>query len=174
MTNLSDIIERLEKAEAGSRELDALIWCHFAAVKYQSCNEPYGGGPLTQVVFTIPPKRARMVTGKGHGSNPMYQHAEPVTTSVDAAISLAEKVLPGWAWKLGTCCVSDDAWVTPDFNSPVHGERLKREFPNLVAGSVFDTGVDIDLRPSGRPAIALCIAILTALKAKAQQQEGGE
>lgn len=163
---LDSIIERLEKAEGGDREIDALIWCHFAGVKYSGHNEPYGGGPLTQVSFTVPPKRARMVTGKGHGSNPLYQHAEPVTASVDAAISLAEKVLPGWAWKVGTCCVSDDAWVTPDFNSPIHGERLRKESPAIKAGSLFDTGIDIDLRPSGRPAIALCIAVLTALKAK--------
>jgi hypothetical protein len=106
--------------------------------------------------LTNPPLR----DGLRFGNVPSY------TSSVDAAIDFVEGVLPGWAWKVGTCCVSDDAWVTPDFNSPIHGERLKREFPNLKAGSIFDTGVDIDLRPSGRPAIALCIAVLTALKAK--------
>ena len=164
MTNLSDIIERLEKAEAGSRELDC--WIGYIAdlreddMSWRDKIDRYG------INHAITSAESR--TNVWSTVLPRY------TTSVDAAISLAEKVLPGWAWKLGTCCVSDDAWVTPDFNSPVHGERLKREFPNLVAGSVFDAGVDIDLRPSGRPAIALCIAILTALKAKAQQQEGGE
>ena len=162
MTNLSDIIERLEKAEAGSHKLDEAIALSVVGMTKKNRLAEF---PSHDPVWEFTDGRT---SGSSHAIVPRY------TTSVDAAISLAGKVLPGWAWKLGTCCVSDDAWVTPDFNSPVHGERLKREFPNLVAGSVFDAGVDIDLRPSGRPAIALCIAILTALKAKAQQQEGGE
>jgi hypothetical protein len=98
------------------------------------------------------------------------------TSSIDAAVALAERVLPGWAWKIGTCCVSDDAWVCPDYNSPEHGERLRREFPlpseryeiENVRGAKeltwgpFDTGFDIDRRPPGNVALALCQAILEA------------
>lgn len=144
---LDSIIERLEKAEGGDRELDT---------------------DIANLLTPRAPEEKRIQEG-GLVSTKwgMFRLEAPTfTSSVDEAIALAEKVLPGWAWKVGTCCVSDDAWVTPDFNSPIHGERLKREFPDLKAGSVFDTGVDIDLRPSGRPAIALCIAVLTALKAK--------
>lgn len=36
--------------------------------------------------------------------------------------------LPGWLWRVMSCSVSDDARVTPDFNDPVHGERLRAEF----------------------------------------------
>jgi hypothetical protein len=107
------------------------------------------------------------------------------TGSIDAAVALCERVLPGWAWKVGTCCVSDDAWVCPDHNSPEHGERLKREFPLPVErypetnarGSTsltwgpYDEGFDIDRRPPGNVALALCQAILEAKLYIAEQAE---
>lgn len=69
--------------------------------------------------------------------------------------------------RLATCSVSDDAWLIPDFNCPVHGERLMREFGQVEGDpSVYwQERTDIDLRPSGKPAIAMCISILTALEA---------
>lgn len=107
---------------------------------------------------TNPPLRDGLVAGLV----PKY------TASVEAVISLIETKLPGWTWKVGTCCVSDDAWIAPDFNCPVHGARLKLElgYEAIARGSIWDSGADIDLRPSGRPAIALCIAFFTVLAAK--------
>ena len=94
-----------------------------------------------------------------------YNSVPRLTSSMEATIALINQVLPGWMWKVGTCCVSDDAWLSPDFNCPIHGERLKAElgYDRIKAGDPLDTGVDIDLRPPGRPAIALCIALLEAL-----------
>jgi hypothetical protein len=86
-----------------------------------------------------------------------------------AVIALIETVLPGWAWKIGTCSVSDDAWLVPDFNCPVHGERLRAEFDypdNVPAGSIWDSGVDIDRRPAGNTALALLEALLAAWEQK--------
>ena len=79
------------------------------------------------------------------------------TASVDASLALVERVLPGWGWRGGTCCVSDDCFIFPDFNSPIHGERLKREFPQLVDGVEWSDLTDIDRRqkPSCRPSIWL-------------------
>lgn len=82
------------------------------------------------------------------------------TASLDAVVALIGGKLPGWAWKVGTCCVSDDGWVVPDFNCPVHGERLRKQFGDFAAGSPEDTGIDVDKRPSGNPAIALLAAFL--------------
>ena len=98
------------------------------------------------------------------------------TKSIDAAVSLCERVLSGWWWKVGTCCVSDDACVAPDYNSPEHGERLKLEFPlpteryprpgtsgaSPTTWGPYDEGFDIDRRPPGNVALALCQAILEA------------
>lgn len=96
--------------------------------------------------------------------------AEPEPTSVpfytqgqDEAVLLIKTVLPGWWWSCGSCCVSDDARIAPDFNCPVHGERLKREFFPLEAGSELDAGFDVDRRPPGNVAIALLTALFMAL-----------
>ena len=86
--------------------------------------------------------------------------APTYTASLDAVAALIGEKLPGWAWKVGTCCVSDDGWVVPDFNCPVHGERLRKQFGDFAAGSPEDTGIDIDRRPSGNPALALLEAFL--------------
>jgi len=139
MDDLSALIERVRRLEGPDREVDAEI-CRLLEF-------PVADG-------AIDPSRKDDVA--------------PFTASLDAVVDLIERELPGWAWKVGTCCVSDDAWLVPDFNSPVHGERLKRELPfdTLKAGDLWDIGIDIDQRPSGRPAIALLLAALTAIKEK--------
>lgn len=149
---LDSIIERLEKAEGGDQELD--FWISVRAYDPCDCTDAELQADIDSV-----------------GIEGMHIDAA-FTSSVDAAIALAEKVLPGWAWRVATCSVSDDAWVLPDFNCPVHGERLKREVPIDIDWADF---TDVDLRPPGRPAIALCISILTAVEAlKAKQMGVGE
>jgi hypothetical protein len=88
-----------------------------------------------------------------------------LTTDLSAAVALLERVLPGWWWRVGTCCVSDDATIGPDYNSPVHGERLRREFP-LTPHEDGCGGwlVDVDQRPPHSVAKALTLAILMAKK----------
>lgn len=158
-SSYGEIVERLEKLTGPDREMDARIWAHFFKVRYIGHNMAYAAygasNPLTQVEFTTPPKRTRCVTG-----SPQYPHATPVTASLDAAVALVEKMLLGWGWRVATCCVSDDAWVFPDFNSPEHGERLRREFREDINWVAL---TDVDLRPPGRPAIALLISMFRAL-----------
>jgi hypothetical protein len=86
-------------------------------------------------------------------------------STVSDIITKIERDLPGFAWKVGTCCVSDDAWLVPDFNHPVRGPMLRRLFKAdaIKAGSIWDLGIDIDLRPSGRPSVALQMAYDAAI-----------
>lgn len=98
----------------------------------------------------------------------------PYTSKIDAARGLLDRVLPGWSYRVARCAVSDDAWVIPDFNCPVHGERLRAELRQDIDWSDL---TDVDLRPSGREATALCISILKALEivnAQSHQVAGGE
>lgn len=101
-------------------------------------------------------------------SDATMRNGKPVcpafTGSIDAIVSLIKARLPGWAYKMGTCSVSDDAWLVPDFNCPVHGERLLKQFGPVVAGGVWDMGIDVDRRPPGSIPIALCIALVDALE----------
>lgn len=163
-----ELIEALEKAEGPTRELDDWI---DAVV--------FGGRPSHDFSMEDGANRIRRSYGPGcvfndpdpyinggHVLSRFYRQSEPVTSSLDATIYLCNKALPGWIWRVATCSVSDDAWVMPDFNCPIHGDRLKSELPAVYAqrDPLEYLGTDIDLRPSGRPAIALVIAILTALE----------
>ena len=80
------------------------------------------------------------------------------TGSIDHIVSLIKKTLPGWAWKIGTCSVSDGAWLVPDFNFPTH-----------ESGSIWDQCIHIDRRPPGNVALALCEAYCEARAAIARK-----
>jgi|GEM_PF-3048651 len=93
---------------------------------------------------------------------------DPATASIDAAVALCTRVLPGWMWRIAQCSVSDDASVEPDFNHPIYGAELQRVFGDDAMRGFFDVypGCDIDQRPPGQPALALCRAIVGGLIAQ--------
>lgn len=146
MTDLSALIARVRDAKEASRELDARVYCFEHGHTFNESTLPV----LSMWV-------------KGVGWPVQVAAAPRYTTSLDAAVALCERVLPGWWWRVGTCSVSDDATIAPDYNSPVHGERLYREFP-LTPHEDGCGGwlVDVDQRPPRSVALALCLAILTA------------
>jgi hypothetical protein len=88
--------------------------------------------------------------------------ASQCTTNLVEAISMVKRVYPGWSWRVAECSVSDDAWLMPDFNCPEHGARLRSQ---LCEATDWAGITDVDLRPSGRNAVALCISMLKAWKA---------
>jgi hypothetical protein len=152
---MTEMIEMLRGYTVPSRELDVAI-C--AAVMPRTGAYPYTS--MFGSVRSIPIKWG--ITGNLIEGGEFYLEEAPrVTSSIDAAVKMCEKALPGWGWRVATCCVSDDAWVFPDFNNPEHGERLKREFSQDVD---WADATDVDLRPSGRQAIALCLSVITALE----------
>ena len=119
--DLSALIARLEAAEAGSHELDKVV-----AV---ACGS------------TINVWAETAADGTFLGS------VRPVTTSLDAAIALAERVLPGWAVEVsrinaGTSRCTANIWMPSQRGA------------QLGSGRVF---VD-----ASTPALALCIATLRA------------
>lgn len=71
----AELIAKLESASEGSRELDEAVWL--------ACGQP---GQITGPVNY----------GVGVWSGPH------VSYSIDAALALAERVLPGWCWGLAT------------------------------------------------------------------------
>lgn len=123
----ADLIARLEK-EGGSRELDAEI---FRALGYHivSTDRCYPLG----------------VRGYNRFSQEDPQPKTNITTSLDAAIALCERVLPGWSVLLAitpnvaVCDVHTKPLGEPDGKWPGHAQAPK-------------------------PATALCIALLRALE----------
>ena len=100
-------------------------------------------------------------------SRPIMQckAGEAYRGSLDAAKALHAVVLPGWGWRIGSCHLSDDALVFPDFNCPTHGERLRATVPELINGQEWADYTDIDQRPAGNVARAFLLSILRALHA---------
>lgn len=135
------LVERLEAAECGSRELDALVFVAAA-------NDPntYVIGPSPESIFSHVP--GWYATGSDFSAA-----ADPVTTSLDAALALAERVLPGWYWRAG--------------NTPIgrwHHGRYTHGWAHLSRkdASNCDRGDEATGWAATAP-LALCIAILKAL-----------
>lgn len=143
----ANLLSRLQGLTAPDREVDALIWAHLAGVKYVGHYQAYssfGNNPLTQVEFRVPPKRKPIVTS----DRGQYQHATPVTASLDAAVALCERVLPGWQWAVWGGAVEA-------------GSTKPRCMAHVSDGRTQWTASD-----TPNAAIALIIAILTALEAR--------
>jgi hypothetical protein len=121
---MTDLIKRLEDAEAGSRELGLRVFERFDLVDGERWTEADLDYALTDPDRTINPP--------------------PLTTSLDAALALAERVLPGWGWEIShdDCIGNYYAWVGKDFY--LHG-------PQEHLRGIQET-----------PALALCIAVLKA------------
>lgn len=80
-----ELIERLEKAEAGSRELDGAVW--------YAVFEPDVEHGCLHVEKTEQGDREALTCELG---SKWADDVGNYTTSLDAALALAERVLPGW------------------------------------------------------------------------------
>ena len=143
---IGELLARVEAAAGPDRELDSSIallcgWTHEVnhAEDYECWRNPDGKACYL----------------------PRY------TASIDAALALVERVLPGWMWRVATCSVSDDAWVCPDFNHPTHGAEFQARFNDAFDGrdpaEVIIEATDVDRRPSGQPALAVLQSLLLAM-----------
>lgn len=132
MTNLLPLITRLEAASGPDRELDAEI----AFATRHPVNPAY--------VREYAISGAKMNPTLSPIQNYLLENSPHYTSSLDAAIALAERVLPGWHWSVydtdGTIANNASAQVEPP------------EFTFNVSDGVGKT-----------PALALCIAILRAV-----------
>jgi len=144
LSTLKSLQARIREATGADRELD----CAIANLHGWRCDADYNYTPSGAMTLEEPPPYTSDPEGLG------------------ACVALCREVLPGYAWKVGTCCVSDDAWVVPDFNCPAHGDRLREKFGEIEHGSIWDTGIDIDRRPSGNVCLAFLDGIVSALIAE--------
>ncbi len=149
--DLSALIARLEAAEAGSRELDAEIWLRF--------NRPeYTGGVKALEMRGWHDGRGHLILETDDGEEVADElYIGSATTSLDAALALAERGLPGW---VSLITAGGDLKQTADLFGPV-----------IEMGEDFE-GAEVEIRDEAHgeadtPALALCIAIL-----RAKQGEG--
>lgn len=139
---ITDLLARVSKAEGPSRELDAEITAlllggqasHSLEGPQFSTHRSYGAGTVFRTA------RPGVVYIED-----TYK-AEPLTASLDAALGLVGRVLPGW-------------FVT--IYQDVGGWQASLDGPTCLAEERQNSG----FRPS--PALALLAALLTAVQAQA-------
>jgi hypothetical protein len=132
-SDLTTLIERLEAAEMGSRRLsdDVLLATGWAERRL----------PMDSVPYWMHPDHLGVALSVAN---------EAVTTSLDAALALAERVLPGIIW---TVC------RLPSGNALAkHGPF----YATLESDDEWSPTLD---QSAPTPALALCIAVLKAKKA---------
>jgi hypothetical protein len=142
------LIQRLEAAGEGSRELDALVNLRFHhdreylwSLSGLNAQRPlWKDIDLDKTVLRCPSE---------------YGLDRPVTTSLDAALALAERVLPGWDWSVTT--------ITTSFGGvkKVNALIVHPDHPSDKDISTFGE--------ANTPALALCAAILRARSAGESQ-----
>lgn len=135
---MEDLIKRLEAAEAGDQDLSLEVNIALE-----------GGEPVGKTAnYVMEPywaiRRPNPAYVGGFENGPNY----PVTTSLDAALALAERVLPGWLWDVTTITTAVGGLRKP-LASVVRPDQPEGE-------EIKTWGY------ASAPALALCIAILRA------------
>jgi len=149
---MTDLITRLQQAEGPDGELDAEVYVSLfgGEVRAEHYRKGLAGEEFEMLTGVSPVK-----TEDGW----LHRKAPSCTASIDAALALIGEVLPGWGIKMALPSRIDEV-----------------EPPGLVRPTVFVIwagGKWDEKRPSATgthksPAIALLIALLTAIK------QGGE
>lgn len=138
MTDLTALIAKLEAASGPDRELDAEI----AATFHYVSNMPDWVNDWSGRWEAVKSGRVYLIEDSGNrGPNFI---SDSFTDSIDAAVALAERVLPGWEWH----------------------RLLGREMEVYRPGSGADEEEQFFSSYHPSPAIAIVIAILRAKQAE--------
>lgn len=156
---IGEIIEKLKNADGPDRWLDAKV---DAAMRVGTAKMRNGGYEWAWDNFPVwsHHKRAAGMCGVQHdnGDVGLIWDSLEFTASVDAAIVLVERVLPGWRIE-----------NLSEWESPVLRSRGKWMCDLVTPGDFFSRkNVKCSHAPS--PAIALCIALLKAKQTQGTQQ----
>lgn len=138
MTTLQDLLERVEKAEGPDREIDVALWLHTTpGATRRGTHVKHAHSDAEWDV-----DETRDATG--------YLVVVPAyTASLDAALALVERKLPGWTWRLDS----------PDSASEPAFARLSG--PEWRSGAGW----------AKTPALALLAALLRALIAQGEAEQ---
>lgn len=77
----------------------------------------------------------------------------------DECIEAMKEQFPGFWWRGGTCSLSSEVIMAPDYNDPEHGERLMAEYPPKLEH--WNAGIEVELRPGSDA--AFCRAFLAVM-----------
>ena len=143
-----ELVERLTEASEPSEELDGLI-----ALSLKTGELPDSAYWAAENVYGDPVNEWR---SGGYGSY-AFHSVQPYTASLDAAIGLVEKVLPGWSWQSGK-------EIDPDGGFDFWTSLSPGEQP-------FPAELDITVVHDHSEPISIVLALLKALEAKEQSDD---
>lgn len=149
--DLRGILIRLEKSTAPDRILGIDLLATLCPEKYR--RGVVKGGEDDGEIYLIKFKRRTKWRDAGWYG---VEDREP-TVSVDAAVALIWRRLPGWWQSSGLCSLTGHASIGPDYNG-LDAERLRREWPE----ERFHEGFHADLKP-GDGRHRQCLALLHCL-----------
>ncbi|WEX10345.1 hypothetical protein [Chelativorans sp. AA-79] len=138
MGDLRELIEKLEKAAGPELVLDGMIWCAVNGYEFVQWD---GAGCVY-----------RKVDGSSwdRGIKHISAHeVRPYSASLDAAIALCERVLPGWSWECRVSGTGDKGQATVWNPRKAPGHNDEKRATNCATA-----------------AIALVLATLRALEAQ--------
>lgn len=135
---LAALLERVEKAEGPDREIDAELWALAEGIIWYRIE---GDAVIAQ--------HPKHFGGHEYFHGLLEHTILRYTASIDAAVSLVEKVLPGWSWLLSSN--GSAHMISPDF------EAAEEEWLENKGSTYADYGKT--------PALALCAALLRAVLA---------
>jgi hypothetical protein len=100
---LSELRERVEKAGGPSRELDARIWHALNPDQDIVLDQGKAFGPGPKRAALRGPLRSFPIDGwEDWDSVAIHIGAPLLTASIDAALTLVDRKLPGWGWEVRT------------------------------------------------------------------------
>ncbi|WP_271024895.1 hypothetical protein [Rhizobium sp. RCAM05973] len=128
MQKLEELIAALEKTEGPDRELDTQIWLLTTE----------GATRATRHIESSTNAWPPYDIDETRNANGAFVNPDKVTGSIDAAVALVERVLPGWVW--GISALGDVLLYERDDSPAAYRTKIKLDHPV--------------------PAIALCLATL--------------
>lgn len=150
---IEDLIGQLELAHEPNRWLDAKLDAMF---RIGTEKMRAGGYEWAWSNFPIwaHHKQAMGMCGCQHdnGDLGLIWNSEPFTASLDGAVLLVERALPGWYWRVGRTSLFPDGWAFISRLPPDHCDRK-------------DEAACADGK-AANPAIGLLIAALRAVQAR--------
>lgn len=145
---IPELIERVGKLTGADREVDARLWWEFDHERAVRAYWTASTG-LPQPMDEFPRSR-----GLGYGY--VVRSAPAYTASVDAALALVERKLPGWGWGVAMNGVKTGE-RTPE-GYPRYGDGFKA---HVTKRNAIRTMPEIAAAPT--PALAIILALLKAL-----------
>ena len=150
MTDLSTLISRLEEATGADREIDVEV-----CLLWQAPNEHYRE-PWRRPILLAREHQFPGTLEYVEISGVSARSAPKVTESIDAVLSLAERVLPGWC---------------PHVGQNVHHKHWNGALQRV--DEVNQDIISITATHLASPALALLLAILKAKLSEQETQQDG-